>query len=89
MCCAPQSPCADTIAVSGNPAAPRFAGVDIASYGTTCDDNFGQSAITGTLTLQTTPDGIVQGSYDVGFGTRRLTGTFRLPVQCSQPGCGT
>jgi hypothetical protein len=89
MCCAPASPCADTMALHTNPNEPQVANVGINSYGATCSENQGQASLSGTLTMQSTTDGTVQGSYAVTFGTRRLTGTFRLPAQCAQPGCGT
>jgi hypothetical protein len=89
MCCAPASPCADTMALRTNPNGPQVASALVFSYGATCSESTGQVSLSGTLTTQSTADGTVQGSYDVTVGTRRLTGTFRLPAQCSQPGCGT
>jgi hypothetical protein len=88
MCCAPQSPCAESMAVLTNGA--QLATVDILSFAGSCENNRAQVSTRGTLSLTTTPDQAVQGSYDVDFGTLghpRLTGTFRVAAQCSQPGC--
>jgi len=84
-CCPPQTSCGGSSPITFT--STQIAVANIVSYGGSCLNDTVNVAVSGNLTVQTAADA-VQGSYDVTFGGRRLTGTFRVPAQCAIPGCG-